>query len=296
MSTTAVARDWFRIFGENRNKTSLLDKIRQYKCRQQIYFETDDYIIRSAVNGNDLQKVLELRHEIFVQEWQGRRKPNGLDVDDFDFSADHLLIISKIEPLVVGTYRLRLSGSPGPFYSESEFHIESFLKLPGIKLELGRACIHADFRNGTSIDLLWKGLARYAEKTRARYLFGCSSVKTVDPDLVAGLLHGISAKGGFEDPHQIVPTDEYFHPDFSLIAGSTVSVGRELMPPLLRSYLLAGAKVHGVPAYDHEFSCFDLFTVLDLEKMNPKFKARYFSSEVAGFVDLRAVAGPMEAS
>ena len=47
------------------------------------------------------------------------------------------------------------------------------------------------------------------------------------------------------------------------------------LPPLLRSYLQAGSKVYGYPAFDGDFKCFDLFTILDLTQLNKKFQERY---------------------
>ena len=49
----------------------------------------------------------------------------------------------------------------------------------------------------------------------------------------------------------------------------------ELVPPLLRSYLRAGAKISKVPALDEDFHCADFFTVLDLVDCNPVFMGRY---------------------
>lgn len=294
MRSLAIARDWFRIFGETREKPSLLDKIRNFRCRIAIYQETDDFIIRSATTGNELHKVLELRHEIFVRKWQGRAKMNGLDVDHFDFNADHLLIISKRRQEIVGTYRLLSSHFTSTFYSQNEFHIEEFLRTPGAKLELGRACIHPDFRNGNTIDLLWKGLARYIEKSKSRHLFGCSSVRTVEPSIVAALLRDVAKRDGYENHFNVRPTAEYAHPEFSLTSASQVELDREIMPPLLRSYLLAGAKVHGLPAYDHEFACFDLFTVLDMDRLNPRFRKRFFLNEANGLVHIRDIRPTLE--
>src|SRR5690606_22570614 len=122
-------------------------------------------------NGSELLKILQLRHDIFVKEWQGRKTYHGLDVDNYDFAGDHLMIIDKSNNEVVGTYRLLCSKFTDRFYSQSEFHMDEFLRWPVVKLELGRACVHPQYRDGSTIDLLWKGLTRYIDEVEARYLF-----------------------------------------------------------------------------------------------------------------------------
>jgi hypothetical protein len=41
--------------------------------------------------------------------------------------------------------------------------------------EVGRACVHEDYRNTAASFLLWKGIASYATLCYARYLIGCWS-------------------------------------------------------------------------------------------------------------------------
>jgi putative hemolysin len=117
--------------------------------------------VTTAQNGRDLREALELRHEVFIREWQGRSTFTHLDVDDYDFHADHLIIKDKRSEEVVGTYRLLSSRFTDRFYSASEFSMDTFQVFPGTKLEMGRACVHKDYRDGRSIDLLWKGLTQY---------------------------------------------------------------------------------------------------------------------------------------
>jgi hypothetical protein len=45
-------------------------------------------------------------------------------------------------------------------------------------------------------------------------------------------------------------------------------VGQAWLAPLLRGYLRLGAQVCGPPAHDRRFRCADLFTVLDVERVD----------------------------
>ena len=51
----------------------------------------------------------------------------------------------------VGTYRLIHSHYSTKFYSQNEFDLTRFLQIDGVKLEMGRACTHAQFRNGRTM-------------------------------------------------------------------------------------------------------------------------------------------------
>ncbi|HEX3035652.1 MAG TPA: hypothetical protein VHT73_11080 [Thermodesulfobacteriota bacterium] len=46
----------------------------------------------------------------------------------------------------------------------------------------------------------------------------------------------------------------------------------ELVPPLLKSYLKAGAKVCGAPALDRKFRCVDFLPILDVELLSTSFE------------------------
>lgn len=279
MGPASVARiiDTFR---QSRKRKSLYNQIQEFQPKLYIEYETPEHIVKTAQTPGELLRALQLRHEVFVQEWQGRSRPLGIDMDEHDLSGDHLLIIDKSTWDVIGTYRLLLSDYTRNFYSGHEFFIHAFVNNAlGRKLELGRACIRSDKRDGNSIDLLWKGLARYIEKSHARYLFGCASVTTTDPVVAASICMHLRKNDEWSDDYLIRPTMDYCLPEYKTVLAEEINAKemRQYIPALLRGYLHAGAKVYGEPAYDREFSCFDLFTILDMTVINPRFKQRFFN-------------------
>ncbi|MGZ3722200.1 MAG: GNAT family N-acetyltransferase, partial [Bdellovibrionales bacterium] len=251
--------------------------VREFRGFVPVKYETDDFIVTTAKSGQELFKVLELRHEVFVEEWQGRKAFHGLDVDRFDFSADHLMIVDKRINEVVGTYRLMSSHFTHDFYSASEFDIQDFVRLPVTKLEMGRACVHANYRNGSTIDLLWKGLSRYIFMTKTEFLFGCASIKSTDAEVIGRVYKTLRDQGTWSDEHRVRAEWDYQFPGFSMNVpeGLTPPEKREFLPALLRSYLHAGAKVYGWPALDLDFACTDLLTILDWKQLNPRFQSRF---------------------
>lgn len=242
-----------------------------FVVKHRIYQESEKFILKTAETQFELRQMLKLRHDIFYTEWQGKETEDHLDVDAMDNICDHLIIIDKVSSKVVGTYRVISSTFSNQFYSESEFHLEEFLRSPGNKLELGRACIHKDFRNGAIIHLLWKGISAYVKATNADYLFGCSSVLTTDPLLASKILAYMKKEGFHSEEFSISPTVKYLSPiSQEDIDGSMVNE----VPALVQSYMKAGAKFYGTPALDRDFNCYDYFMVLKMEEMNPLFRRR----------------------
>ncbi len=246
--------------------------LKDFKPKYVIRIETEGFILKTAETLIELKQVLKLRHDIFLTELQGKVHHSNLDIDEFDRICDHLIIIDKKTFQVIGTYRVISSHFSERFYSEGEFHIADFLSQPGAKLELGRACIHKDFRTGATIGLLWKGIVEYIKQTNTKFLFGCASVQTVDPFIAGTILEYLRRDGLSSDEFGVVPTEKYRLP---LPAPEITSSVDELIPALVHSYVKAGAKFYGAPAFDRDFNCFDFFMVLKVEEMSKLFRRRF---------------------
>ncbi|MBY0468161.1 MAG: GNAT family N-acetyltransferase, partial [Burkholderiaceae bacterium] len=142
---------------------------------------TPVYAVRMAAHVADVQAAQALRFEVFnleLDEGLTQSYDTGLDADPFDAVCDHLIVDDLASGHVVGTYRLqtglRARDALG-YYSAQEFDFAPFEAMRAQTIELGRACIHADHRNFTVLNLLWKGIAGYSQERGARYLLGCSS-------------------------------------------------------------------------------------------------------------------------
>jgi predicted GNAT family N-acyltransferase len=192
--------------------------------------EADGFIIKTAVNVDDIKLAMKLRHEVFLEEGLNRSHETGLEFDSFDHRADHLMIIEKEQNRAVGTYRLIHSDFSNVFYSQGEFNFDYFLNKDGSKLELGRACTHKDFRTGRTMDLLWQGLSRYIRETHTRYLFGCSSVQSTDPSTIFSIVKSLDKKGSLNREWGIEPT-----PDFTFPNAESDFEQAEVDPKVLRA-------------------------------------------------------------
>lgn len=246
-----------------------------YTPHEKIFLETSNYILKTADCVSELEQAFKLRYQSFLESCESGGSDEIYDLDQYDHTCDHIIIKDKESDTVIGTYRIISSKHNETFYSLGEFKIEKFLEEEGVKMELGRACISPFFRDGKVLDLLWRGIAKYALQINAKYLFGCSSIKIVDEHKIAAVHQYLEGKNWLSQEWDISVQPAYNcvmtgNPERSKIEA------KEMVPPLIKSYITAGAKIFGGPALDTEFECIDYLTILNLDEISPLFKRRYF--------------------
>lgn len=258
-------------------------KIYKFKPKVHIYSDKGPFILKTVSDSDELIEALRLRYQVFHRELLGKKRPKGIDVDEYDFICDHLVIIEKKTNRIVGTYRFNCSEFSDNFYCTQEFHMKNMMALPGVKLELGRACIHKDHRRGVVIALLWRGIAEYMSATNADVLFGCASIKTESPRQAALMYHYFRQDNRFKEGMLCPPTPKFTMPNLGLwienlsreLTDSEKAEIDSLLPPLCRAYLKAGALLGGEPAWDPAFRCVDFLTILPKENLNQALWRKY---------------------
>ena len=239
------------------------------------------YSIRLARDPGEVLSAQALRFEVFnleMNEGLIESYATGLDADPFDPVCDHLIVLELASGLVVGTYRLQTgAGAAGNlgYYSAQEFELDAWEPYRDELIELGRACIHPDHRNAFVLGLLWKGIASYANRCGARYLFGCSSITSQDPAEGASVYSALCRSHLAPYPWRTRPKTE-FECSLEELADETPKI-----PKLLRAYLSLGAKICGPPALDRAFGTIDFLTILDLDRLPALTKRRFFSQSMA---------------
>lgn len=247
----------------------------------EVDFTVRNFQIKTIDSPAEFRQVLGLRRDVFHREFAGRKLCWRSDKDRYDDVADHLAIFDRESNKIAGVYRLIDSQSAGTFYSSSEFDIDGLLALTGHKLELSRACIRPEYRNGTVIALLWRGLLMYAAKAKIDYLFGLSSVTTTDPIKIAHIHQYFHAAGLIHDSLTALPTDKYRIENFDEILMNvrkdpqTEATGAAAVPSLLKTYIKAGARVCSQPVIDSAFHCADWLTILDMRQLNASYGRKF---------------------
>jgi len=163
----------------------------------------------------------------------------------------------------------RAKGNLG-YYGESLFDFGPFEEIRGEVLELGRACVLDEYRNTAVLHMLWKGIAKYAKSSGARYLIGCSSLTSQEEDEGTALYEALREK-------YLVKSELRTKPKAGKECARQAECAATVKPPrLFRAYLDISAKLCGPPAIDREFKTIDFLTLLDLAEIPERVRSRFF--------------------
>jgi len=138
-----------------------------------------------ATTPSDIRDAQRLRWKVFAEEMGANLETTspGLDIDFYDRWCDHLIVREGQGGEVVGTYRILSPDAArrvGSFYSDGEFDLTRLAHLRHRMVEVGRSCVHPDYRRAGVINLLWGGLAEYMMASGHDYLIGCASIGMQD--------------------------------------------------------------------------------------------------------------------
>lgn len=236
--------------------------------------EQTRFAVSLAATAAEVEEVQRLRWRVFVEE-QGARPADGcqgVEADRFDPFCKHLIVRDQSLGKAVGTYRVLTPDKArrlGGFYTEQEFDLAGLAAHRDQIVEIGRSCVHPDYRSGVVISLLWAGLAGLIMGTDARFVIGCASISMSDggheaASVYASLADEHLAGAGF----RVTPR--------APLALDRLRVDPFIKPPpLVKGYLRAGAEVAGPPAVDPDFGTADLPMLLTLDRLAPRY-ARHF--------------------
>lgn len=244
--------------------------------------------VRLAQNQFEIEQTLSLRYRVFNEE-MGEGLPDSeeskKDRDEYDQYCDHLIVIDQNrDNMIVGTYRL-LRGSIAKenigFYSESEFDLSNHYNLDGEVAELGRSCVHPDYRDGSVINMLWTGLAWYVKHFQVRYLMGCGSVHSTDVDTASKSFAFFKEKNALADQKLwAIPLESHrmagFNPELKV--ENIKEISRDV-PSLLKGYIRAGARIASEPALDAVFGVTDFFVIFDAKEITERYGKHYLGRE-----------------
>jgi putative hemolysin len=227
-----------------------------------------------AATAGDVEDAQRLRHAVFAGEL-GARLPGGrpgIDEDRFDAWCEHLLVRDLATGEVVGTYRIldpRRAQAAGGYYSEQEFDLSRLAPLRSGMVELGRSCIHPDYRSGAAIALLWSALARYMEQGGYRHIVGCASVGMADGGHAAANLYRRLAAT------HLAPAEYRTFARCPLPVAELADGKPAEAPPLVKGYLRVGAWLCGAPAWDPDFNTADLPLLLPMARLAARYSRHY---------------------
>jgi putative hemolysin len=228
-----------------------------------------------ARTDDEVREAQRLRYQVFAEEMGARLtvpagSPAGHDIDAFDAFCEHLLV--RANGRVVGTYRVLTPATAqraGGFYSDNEFDLTALQGLRGRIVELGRSCVHPDWRSGSVIMALWGALASFMHRNGLDVMIGCASISMHDGGHCAASLWT-----RLRETH--MAAEEFrVTPRLPLpVADLSCDLDVEA-PALIKGYLRCGARVLGAPAWDPDFNTADLPLMMRLSDLSPRYRRHF---------------------
>tara|TARA_B100001540_G_C15795585_1_gene637510 strand:+ start:1458 stop:2333 length:876 start_codon:yes stop_codon:yes gene_type:complete len=245
-----------------------------------------NFTIKIAESNFEIKKAQSLRYKIFFKEKKIKKKSFKLllqrDYDFYDKISDHLIIIDnnrEIRDNVIGTYRL-LRGNCAKlyrgFYTEQEFDISNLKKNFSSKniLELGRSCVHPQYRSGIILKLLWQGISNYIKMYKIKILMGCASFHGTNPSK-------------FKDEFSLLYESYRLPEDYDVksLQSNEISFNKNInhlttfnkLPPLIKGYLRAGGMVSENFYIDTEFETIDYCVIMLTEKIVSRYQNKFLN-------------------
>lgn len=231
------------------------------------------YAARLAATPQDIDRAQQLRHLSFRAN-RGLATQTGRDADGYDPACLHMLVEEVKSGTLVCCFRLLpLSGGSeiGRSYSAQYYDLGRLAEFQGPMVELGRFCIHPDWRDPDILRVAWGAMTRLVDETGVEMLFGCSSFDGAEADAHHEALAML--KDRHLAPKRWLPRVKA--PNVFRFAralrGKKPDLKRAMlgMPPLLRTYLVMGGWVSDHAVVDRDLNTLHVFTGLEIRAIPP---------------------------
>ena len=276
-------------FKKTTKKFFIFSRKRTFLKNNQKFFEPiniGNFQIKIAEFKYEIKRAQSLRYSVFYKEKKAKPKFSQKifkrDFDIHDNSSDHLLVIDKNKEKnnVIGTYRL-LRGSLAKiqkgFYTEQEFDLSNLKKLFSSQciLELGRSCIHLDYRSGLILKLLWQGIAKYIHLYEIKVLIGCASFNGVNASKISDELSYLNYNHSL--PLELKIKSTQLNDTCSKLKNYNYSNKNIFsnLPPLIKGYLRVGGMVSSDYYIDYQFNTIDVCILILTDNIERKYKNKF---------------------
>jgi len=247
-----------------------------------------------ARHQDEVRQAQRLRYRVFALEMGailGGSVP-GHDIDLFDDYCEHLLVRDADSFEVIGTYRVLTPAQArraGGTYSDTEFDLTRLRDLRPRMVELGRSCVHQDYRHGGVILALWGALAEFMGRNRLDTMIGCASI----PMCYHGTATGQAAASIWRQVGQghLASAEHHVTPRLALPVDQ-LDGSLDIDPPaLIKGYLRLGAKVLGPPAWDPDFNSADLPMMMRIADLPARYQKHFSNAPSALRASVRPAGG-----
>lgn len=232
---------------------------------------------RLVKTKEELHQALKLRYEELILEYNPLNTNElGIDYDPIDDVCDHLIAVDLITNEIIGTYRLIRSIHTNKFITEAEYDLTNLKKYN--LLEISRAVVKPNYRDGIAIQLLWKSIIYYAKEHNSDYMIGTASFHGQDPYLYKDAFTYLHHK--HISPEEIKCRAYEPRYDLNMIKeGFDLLEAKHNLPPLIKGYLRLGCSIGDGVYADKIFNSLDVLIVLEIKTINSRYLKRFLGVE-----------------
>ena len=238
-----------------------------------------NYTVRLLKNDEELREYKDLRYKHLLLAWNPERAltdPPGTTDENIGYDADNYQICAFYrdpktgkEKIVGGYVMMRFKKEDDFCKILLKYDMAEFLKKHKFEmLELTRAVIHPEHRDGIVLKMLWLGIITYAKKYNLQFTVGTMSLVGTDPlkyTLVASFLHHNLRMSESIMVRPLEGINAYY---YDIIPKEKIETFGALkqMPALMKGFLKMGAEFGDGFYIDYDLKTVEVFAMLDLKK------------------------------
>lgn len=261
------------------------------------------YVFKHKKDSALIREIGRLRELAFRKVGEGTGKIR--DLDEFDEHYQHLILWDKTNQAIAGSYRLGVGEELLKKYGEKGFYTNSLYQFtPSFHqylergVELGRSFVNPKYWGRASLDYLWQGLGAYlSQHKEVRYLIGPVSMSANYPRELIDML-AYFYRRYYSCPHQLAIAKNPYVLKGDIVENmDTLFANKDRdeafdcmqkefikldyrLPVLYKQYAALfeeGGFQAIVFSVDPDFGdCLDGLCMVDLEKLKPAKRKRYF--------------------
>ncbi len=200
------------------------------------------------------------------------------DIDNFDDQCLHILVVDKEKKQAVCVFRIMKLENGEQIeksYSSQFYDLSKLRKIGNPILEMGRFCVHPEYKAPDILVLAWATLINFVKKNKVGFLFGCSSFNGLEikehQDAFMFLKKNHLAPRKY-NPYIKSPQIFNFskHLKHERQKNYNIGIVKKKLPPLLRYYLSLGGWVSDHAVMDFDLKTLHVFTGLNIKSIPSK--------------------------
>lgn len=234
-----------------------------------------NYTVRLCENEEEVKQYQDLRYKYLILEFDPSKSENSdRSITDENIGYDkttsqicaffHNPETGKTE--VVGGYILMRFKKEDDFCKATlKYDLSNLLRKHKFEVvELSRAVMHPDHRNGFITKLLWNGIWDYVLERKLRFLFGTMSFKGLDPLKYLQAASYLHYNYKMAEDIMVRPIEEHaFYHEYLKKDEIDRKTAIGQIPPLLKGLLMIGAKTGDGFYIDNDLGVVETFAIID---------------------------------